>query len=138
MSQARWRRGLTLGWWGWLGLCALPLVAASLLVGYQQDLPDVAMLLFVVGMLSMLVSLPCFQLFRRALLALQKALGSPDEQPAWKRLAQARRLALLASCLPAWVAALAMMTGLEGPARSLMLLSSLALLLLYRIPRQLG
>ncbi|HSX70829.1 MAG TPA: MFS transporter, partial [Pseudomonas sp.] len=46
--------------------------------------------------------------------------------------------AFLGACLPAWVAAIALFSGLNAVALMLMALSSVVLLSLYRIPRQLG
>ena len=49
-----------------------------------------------------------------------------------------RRKAFLGAGLPAWIAAIALFSGLNAVALILLALSSVVLLCLYRIPRQLG
>lgn len=68
----------------------------------------------------------------------EKALDTPDEPAAWVALARIRRLAFVGAALPAWIAALAVFAGLPALPLMLLALSSLVLLYLYRIPRQLG
>ena len=53
-------------------------------------------------------------------------------------LGQTRRRAFIAAGLPAWIAALAVLAGLEAVPLILLAVASLVLLYLYRIPRQLG
>lgn len=86
----------------------------------------------------MFLSLPRFGAYKRALIATSKALGSPEEPQAWIVLAQVRRMAMLFACFPAWVAALSVLVGLETVPQVLLALSTVVLLYLYRIPRQLG
>ncbi|MNU04781.1 hypothetical protein D3C72_2493430 [compost metagenome] len=71
-------------------------------------------------------------------MATEAALGRAEEPGAWSELARRRRIAFLAAGLPAWIAALAVFVGLNAVALILLALSSLVLLYLYRIPRQLG
>ena len=94
--------------------------------------------LFVAGLASMFVSLPLFSAYKRALVATEQALDSAQEPDAWQELARRRRLAFLGAGLPAWIAAIAVFVGLEAIPLMLLGLSSLVLLYLYRIPRQLG
>ncbi len=103
-----------------------------------MDVSVLAMPLFVGGLASMFVSLPLFSLYKRALIATEKALDTPEEPAAWLSLADSRRQAFLAAGLPAWIAAIAVFTGLEAIPLILLTLSSVVLLVLYRIPRQLG
>ncbi|MNG34436.1 hypothetical protein D3C84_1209140 [compost metagenome] len=86
----------------------------------------------------MFVSLPLFSAFKRALVSTEKALDTPEEPAAWLELANRRRLAFLGAGLPAWIAAIAVFAGLEAIPLILLALSSVVLLYLYRIPRQLG
>ena len=72
------------------------------------------------------------------LAALQKALDTAQEPAAWDALARARQRALLAAGLPTWIATLAVFVGLEGVPLLLLVLSTLVLFYLYRIPRQVG
>ena len=81
---------------------------------------------------------PLFSAYKRALVATEKALDSDEEPAAWLELARCRRLAFLGAGLPAWIAAIAVFAGLEAIPLVLLALSSVVLLYLYRIPRQLG
>ncbi|MNG21255.1 hypothetical protein D3C84_1055960 [compost metagenome] len=94
--------------------------------------------LFIAAMISLFITLPLFRAYKRALIATQQALGLAEEPAAWIELARRRRLAFLAAGLPAWIAAVAQLTGLHPVALFLLALSSVLLLCLYRIPRQLG
>ena len=86
----------------------------------------------------MFVSLKYFGGYKNALIATQKALDTADEPAAWIELAARRRIAFLAAGLPAWIAALAVFVGLEAVPLFLLGFSSVVLLYLYRIPRQLA
>jgi len=79
-----------------------------------------------------------FGAYKRALIATEKSLNSPEEPAAWIELAARRRSAFLAAGLPAWISALAVFVGLEAVPLFLLAFSSVVLLYLYRIPRQLG
>ena len=72
------------------------------------------------------------------LIATEKALDSEAEPAAWLELDRVRLRALLGAALPAWIAALAVLAGLEAIPLVLLALSSIVLHSLYRIPRQLG
>ena len=72
------------------------------------------------------------------LVATEQALDTAAEHDAWLELARVRRLAFLGAALPAWVAAIAVFAGLEAIPLILLAISSIVLLYLYRIPRQLG
>lgn len=138
MTRAEVRRRLAIVWWRQLGLTLAPLFVLNLLFGDDRSLSVLAMPLFVAGMASMFVSLPLFSGYKRALIDTQKALDTPEEPAAWLELANRRRLAFLGAGLPAWIAAIAVFAGLEAIPLILLALSSVVLLYLYRIPRQLG
>ncbi|MDH1265493.1 MFS transporter [Pseudomonas sp. GD03944] len=138
MTRNEVRRRLALVWWRQLGLTLAPLFVLNLLFGDNRQLGVLAMPLFVAGMASMFVSLPLFSGYKRALIDTQKALDTPDEPAAWLELANRRRLAFLGAGLPAWIAAIAVFAGLEAIPLILLALSSVVLLYLYRIPRQLA
>jgi len=139
MTRAEVRRRLALEWWRWL-VCALaPLFLLNLLFGSSQALGSVLeMPLFIAGMASMFVSLPLFAAYKRALVATEAALDGEHEREAWLELARQRRKAFLGASLPAWIAAIALFSGLNAVALILLALSSVVLFCLYRIPRQLG
>lgn len=138
MTRSQVRRRLALAWWGQLVLTLAPLVLLNLLFGADRQPGMLVMPLFVAGLASMFVSLPLFRAYKRALVATEQALDTPQEAETWQALAKQRRLAFLGAGLPAWIAAVAVFVGLEAIPLLLLGLSSLVLLYLYRIPRQLG
>ncbi|HLA32721.1 MAG TPA: MFS transporter [Pseudomonas sp.] len=138
MTRSEVRRRLELAWWRQLGLTLAPLFVFNLLFGADQQAGMLSMPLFVAGLASMFVSLPLFSAYKRALIATERALNSPAEHDAWLELARTRRIAFLGAGLPAWIAAFAVFAGLEAIPLILLALSSVVLLYLYRIPRQLG
>ncbi|MCY1424304.1 hypothetical protein D9M71_400410 [compost metagenome] len=139
MTRAQVRRRLELAWWQYLALALAPLLVFAWAFGDLQALIAVlAMPVFIVGVASMFLSLPRFGAYKRALIATQKALDSDAEPGAWTELARVRRLGMLFACLPAWISALSVFVGLEAVPQILLAISSLVLLYLYRIPRQLG
>nr|WP_276584044.1 MFS transporter [Pseudomonas sp. RIT-PI-AD] len=122
-----------------MALTLAPLLVLTLSFGATRGNVEVLQMpLFIAGAASMFVSLPLFGAYKRALVATQQALDSDAEPAAWIELAQRRRIAFLGAGLPAWIAAAASLTGLNAVALVLLALSSIVLLYLYRIPRQLG
>ncbi|WP_439859872.1 MFS transporter [Pseudomonas sp. MBLB4136] len=138
MSRSEQRRRLALRWWGLLTLALAPLFVLNLVFGGARQPGPLAMPLFIAGLLAMFASLPLFRAYKRALVATEKALDTPQEPAAWQALGECRGRAMLVAALPAWVAAVALFAGLEGIPLLLLALSSLVLFYLYRIPRQLG
>lgn len=138
MTRGEVRRRLALEWWRQLAVTLVPLFVLNLLFGAEQKTGLLTMPLFIAGLASMFVSLPLFSAYKRALVATEKALNTADEHDAWLELARVRRLAFLGAALPAWIAAIAVFAGLEAIPLILLAISSIVLLYLYRIPRQLG
>ncbi|MFJ3484534.1 MFS transporter [Pseudomonas sp. NPDC090202] len=140
MTRGNVRRRLALAWWQQLMLTLAPLLVVCVFFGGDEAAsPSVfAMPLFIAGVASMFVSLKPFGVYKRSLIATQKALDTPEEPAAWLRLAADRRMAFLAAGLPAWIAAVAVFADLEAVPLLLLALSSVVLLVLYRIPRQLA
>lgn len=139
MTRANLRRRFALEWWCWVGAALLPLIVLDLLFADSQLLGEtLEMPLFLVGLVSMFVTLRLFAAYKRALVATEAALDGEREAGAWQELARVRRRGLLGAALPAWVAALAVFSGLNAVALFLLAMSSVVLLCLYRIPRQLG
>ncbi len=137
MNRANARRRLALAWWLQLALMLAPLLLVEVLAGDTPPREPLLMPLFIVGLLSMFVSLPLFHAYKRALIATGNARDGGDEALAWNRLGLHRRNALLGASLPAWFAAAALLAGQELIPLLLLTLSSLVLFYLYRIPRQL-
>ena len=139
MTRSNVRRRLALAWWWQLFLTLAPLVVVNGFFGRNEAIiPVLAMPFFIAGITSMFVSLRFFGAYKRALIATEKSLNSPEEPAAWIELAARRRSAFLAAGLPAWISALAVFVGLEAVPLFLLAFSSVVLLYLYRIPRQLG
>ncbi|MBV4532710.1 MFS transporter [Pseudomonas sp. SWRI107] len=138
MTRGQVKRRLALAWWQYLAVGLVPLPVMAWAFGGAVQMGVLAMPLFIAGAATMFLSLPRFGAYKRALIATDKALGSPDEPAAWITLAQVRRMAMLFACFPAWVAALSVLVGLEAVPQILLALSTMVLLYLYRIPRQLG
>jgi hypothetical protein len=139
MTRAEVRRRLELEWWRQLAITVLPLLVLSLSFGGREPIiPVLEMPLFVAAVASMFVSLPLFSAYKRALATTGKALDSAEEPAAWIELARRRRIAFLGAGLPAWIAILALFTGLNAAILTLLAVASVMLLCLYRIPSQLG
>lgn len=139
MNRNNTRRRFTLAWWWQLVLTLAPLfVVSSSFDSSNAILPMLAMPFFVAGLISMFVSLKPFGRYKHALIATGAARDTAEESAAWIALADARRTAFLAAGLPAWIAALGVFVGLELVPLLLLGFSSVVLLYLYRIPRQLA
>lgn len=139
MTRAEVKRRLALAWWQYLAVGLLPLPVMSWAFGGGEALvPILAMPFFIAGAATMFLSLPRFGAYKRALIATSKALGTAEEPAAWIELARVRRLVMLYACFPAWVAALSVWVGLEAVPQILLAISTVVVLSLYRIPRQLG
>lgn len=134
----RWRADFARRWWALLVLGWLPLLALRL-APERAGLPDsLAMPLFIVALLGMFVSLPFFHRYKRALIACQRALRTDAEAAGWQQLARAQRNGLLAALLPVWIAALGRVAELHVVPVALLLMASVVIAILYRLPRQLG
>ena len=139
MTRGQVKRRLAFAWWQYLAIALAPLLVFGWLFGASMArIPLLVMPVFLAGAASMFFSLPRFNAYKRALIATEKALNSAEEPAAWVELARVRRLAMLFACLPAWVAALSVFVGLEGVPQILLAISSVVILYLYRVPRQLG
>ncbi|MEE1920787.1 MFS transporter [Pseudomonas sp. 148P] len=139
MTRSQVRARLTLAWWQYLAVALAPLLVFSWAFGGGEPvIPVLAMPMFIAGVASMFLTLPRFGAYKHALIATGKALDSDAEPAAWIELARVRRLGMLFACLPAWVAALSVFVGLEAVPQILLAISSVVILYLYRIPRQLA
>lgn len=139
MTRAEVRRRLELAWWQYLAVALAPLLVFAWAFGDVQSLiPILAMPVFIAGVASMFLSLPRFGAYKHALIATQQALNTDAEPAAWIELARVRRVGMLFASLPAWVSALSVFVGLEAVPQILLAISTLVLMYLYRIPRQLG
>lgn len=137
MKRQNIRRRLALEWWCLLAAALLPAPLCNLLLT-GTGWPDLHMPLFIIGLLSMFASLPLFSRYKHGLIATRAAFDSPAEATAWSALAKTRRAGMLVAALPAWLAALAIFIGLNPVALLLLVLSSVVIDWLYRIPPQLS
>ena len=139
MTRGQVRRRLTIAWLQYLVVALAPLLVFSWAFGGSEPvIPILAMPMFIAGVASMFLTLPRFGVYKHALIATGKALDSETEPAAWIELARVRRLGMLFACLPAWIAALSVLVGLEAVPQILLAISSVVILYLYRIPRQLA
>ncbi len=139
MTRGQVRTRLALAWWQYLAVALAPLIVFAWAFGGMDPLiPVLAMPMFIGGIASMFLTLPRFGVYKHALIATGKALDSEAEPAAWIELARVRRLGMLFACLPAWVAALSVFVGLEAVPQILLAISSVVILYLYRLPRQLA
>ena len=139
MTRGQVRRRLTIAWLQYLVVALAPLLVFSWAFGGSEPMiPILAMPMFIAGVASMFLTLPRFGVYKHALIATGKALDSHAEPAAWIELARVRRLGMLFACLPAWIAALSVLVGLEAVPQILLAISSVVILYLYRIPRQLA
>ena len=136
MSSAQPRR-LRLAWWAYLALALLPLVLLNTLLADSQPLLELSMPVFIAGLLSLFVSLPLFNRYKKSLMALARALNGEGEAVAWAELASRQRRGFMAAALPAWIGAVGVPLDLEPVGMVLLALASLGVLIFYRLPRQL-
>ncbi|WXL26536.1 MFS transporter [Ectopseudomonas mendocina] len=138
MTRLQQRRRLAFEWWLLLLAIVLPVLVLNTLFGDNFQHGKLTMPVFMLGLISMFVSLPMFHRYKHALIATGKSFDSEGEPAAWQALAQVRRKAILVGALPAWIAAAAVFAGLEAVPLILLTVASLVILYLYRTPRQLA
>lgn len=139
MNRDTARRRLAWGWWWQVLLTLAPLLVLKQFFGDVRSTPSVfALPLFILGCSSLFLSLAPFKRYLRALISTEKALNSDSEAAVWQALGRTRQRSFIAAGLPAWIAALAVLAGLETVPLLLLAVASLVLLYLYRIPPQLG
>ncbi|MFV3411899.1 MFS transporter [Pseudomonas sp. NY15436] len=138
MNRAAARRRLNLFWWLLLALALAPQHLMLALVGEAPGPESLATPVFVVGLLSMFLTLPLFRRYKHALIATGKARDGADEPAAWQALGAAQRRGALVGSIPAWIGALAVLVDLHGVPVLLLGFASLVILWLYRLPRQLA
>ena len=134
MNRQQQRAALNRRWWGPVLVGVLPWgVLAFSGLGWNVD--GLKMPVFILGLLSLFVSLKAFAGYKRALWALREQ-DEAGEAGRWQVLDQTQARGLLWASLPAWVAAVGSVIGLEGIAGLLLVLSSAVIYCLYRIPAQ--
>ncbi|MFL9814439.1 hypothetical protein D7241_14375 [Stutzerimonas sp. VN223-3] len=138
MNRTAARRQLSRDGWLYLLFIVIPVLITSQLPELAGRLGErLALPLFVIGLATLFFNLPRFTAYKHALIATEKALSSDAEPAAWAALRAIRLRALRVAALPAWLAAIGAPLGLEPVAQLLLVCGSLALLVLYRVPRQL-
>ena len=138
MNRAAIRRQLSLDGWFYLLLIVVPVLVVRQFPQMAGRFGEhLAMPLFIGGLVLLFLNLPRFSAYKHALIATEKDLGTDAEALAWSRLRSVRLRALRTAALPAWLGAIGVPLGLEPVAQLLLVCGSLALLVLYRLPRQL-
>lgn len=137
MSRTQRRQRLWVNWLGLLILALAPLVALWAWVGVSRFPSAWAMPIFIGALISLFVSLPAFNRYKRALIAAGKARDTADENSAWQALAKAQQRGLLIGSLPVWIGALGIFAGLEAVPLVLLALASITIFWVYRLPKQL-
>lgn len=122
---------------GWLQ--AMAMIVPALVMGRLEPLDErFGLPLFFAGLFALFPSLSRFRAYKHGLIHLESVMGSDAEPGGWDALRRVRRRALIIASLPAWVAAIGALFGLDEVPRTLLVAGSLALLVLYRVPRQLA
>lgn len=138
MNRTAARRQLSRDGWLYLLFIVVPALITSQFPELAGRFGErLAMPLFVIGLASLFLNLPRFTAYKHALIATENAFGTDDESAAWAALRGTRLRALRIAALPSWLAAIGAPIGLEPVAELLLVCGSLALLVLYRVPRQL-
>ncbi|GAB6388273.1 hypothetical protein [Stutzerimonas marianensis] len=135
MTREAMRRQLARDGWRQVLLMIVPALVVGRLGTFDERF---GLLIFVAGLLSLFPSLVGFRAYKHGLIHLEKVIGSDAEPEGWKSLRRLRLRALMLASLPAWIAALGSLFGLDEVPRTLLVAGSLALLVLYRVPRQLA
>jgi hypothetical protein len=128
------RQQLVRDGWRYTVLMVLP----AILLGRLEPLDErFGMVFFALGLASLFLSLARFRAYKHGLIHVEKMLGSDGEADAWAALRRIRLRALMVASLPAWIAAVGSLFGLDEVPRTLLVAGSLVLLVLYKVPRQL-
>lgn len=122
----------------WRMQCAASLILPVALVWFLGDWepawPEGAMLLFVVGLLSMAPTLWRFRTYKRALIEADAQSASATAEDAWSRLHHQQLMGLLHAKLPGWIGMLHYVCTAELVPLVLLVLATQGIMLLYRPP----
>ncbi len=138
MTRGEVKRRLKAQWWQHLMMTLLPPLIANFLSTERLLPAELSFPLFLFASACVFLSLPAFQRYKRALLEVERVLDSDEEPRAWIALAAVRRNACWTAALPAWLGAVDCFAGLSAIPLMMLLLGSLGLLQLYKIPPRLG
>ncbi|SDT15610.1 hypothetical protein SAMN05216198_3823 [Halopseudomonas litoralis] len=122
----------------WRMQCVASLILPIAVVWFFHDrqgaYPDVAVPLFIAGLLTLLLTVWRFRHFRRAVIAADTAQDTASAEQAWTQLHHQQLLGLTNAKLPAWVGMLHYVCTLELMPLILLVLASQGAMLLYRPP----
>lgn len=134
MNRKAARQQLVRDGWCYAVLMVLP----AMLVGRLEPLDErFGVVFFALGLAALFLSLACFRAYKHGLIHVEKMLGNDGEADAWAALRRIRLKALMVASLPAWIAAVGSVFGLDEVPRTLLIAGCLVLLVLYKVPRQL-
>lgn len=122
----------------WRIQCATTFVLPIILVWFVHDrqgaYETVGIPLFIVGLLTLLLTVWRYGHYRSAVLNMDATANTDEAESAWNRLQHQQLLGLSNAKLPGWVGMLHYVCTLELTPLILLVLASLAAMLLYRPP----
>ena len=136
MSQAPQQRPLFARRW-WLLQCVLLLPLFNLFANARLLPEQAGNPLYVLALCSLFLTLPLFRRYKLALIHCGKARETEAETAAWARLHVTQRNGLLGALVPALLGVPAQLAGAGALVQLLLLVASLTIASLYRLPRQL-
>ena len=136
MNRRQRRQRLLINWLGLVLLGLAPLVVIWAVWGLSRP-TDFAMPVFIAALLSLFVSLPFFQRYKRALIATGEGRDTDVEASLWQALVSRQQQGMFIASLPVWIGALGIFAGLEAVPLILLALGSLTIFWVYKLPKQL-
>ncbi len=133
-SQTHWQ-SLRRSWRIQCGtITVLPIILVWIAREPQAALNSVGVPLFVLGLLTLLLTLWRYRLYRAAVLQIDAVSGSEQAPSAWDRVRHTQLLGLSMAKLPGWVGMLHYVCTAELTPLILLVLASIGVMLLYRPP----
>ena len=126
--------GTALRWWLPAIVCVLPWWLTITYLTPATQNATLSLVLFIAGLCSLFLHLKLFNRFKHAVIA---AGRNPSDASLWQAFLTIRQRGLWGAVIPSLLAVPAWLIGLETVASALLVIASLMLLWLYRVPRQL-
>ncbi|WP_285261265.1 hypothetical protein [Halopseudomonas bauzanensis] len=124
----------------WRMQCLASLILPIAVVWFFHDrqgaYPEVALPLFIAGLLTLLLSVWRYRHFRQAVINADAQQDTAEAESAWTRLHHQQLLGLTHAKLPGWLGMLHYVCTLELTPLILLVLASQGAMLLYRPPAQ--
>lgn len=133
-AQTHWQ-GLRRSWRIQCGTIAvLPVILVWIAREPQAPYDNVGVPLFILGLLTLLLTLWRYRLYRAAVMNLDAVADGDQAQSAWDRVRHNQLLGLSVAKLPGWVGMLHYVCTAELTPLILLVLASIGVMLLYRPP----